>query len=137
MRNAMIFAAIAMMGGYASAQDRPFAVGCERGRWDGYFIELDPGSGILKASKDKLGQTGILYEFTEDPTVAFITTDKGRSRIAITSDRYAHRTVSYKYGNDYITDTIYNDGYVIQQYTRSLVDLPVAYTFQKKCSVLR
>lgn len=134
MRATLLVFFLAISVETVSAADRPLIVACEAGRWDGYSIYVDQ-TGSMKSEEDFISMRSTLYEFSEDGLNATITTDRGKVIVPVANDGVLFRTVAYNYGTDFVVDTVFNDGLIIEKFTRVMA-YPTSYIFRKKCTVL-
>lgn len=87
-------------------------------------------------AEDGVRFPAVMYTFHEDGMKANVTTDRGTFALSVVRNDLFYRTVAYHYGQDYVVDTVFDDGYVIEQFTRTFLQ-PTSYTFRKKCVALR
>ncbi|WP_162253361.1 hypothetical protein [Ensifer sp. Root558] len=121
---------------HSFAGDRPFGIVCEAGRWQGYSVTLDQTTGEMQSEEDAVGFSETMYKFHEDGKKVEVTNALGSAEHSIVRNYPNFRTVAYHYGQDYVVDTVFDDGFVVEKYTRTLLR-PTSYTFRKKCTPLR
>ena len=110
---------------------------CEAGKWSGASITVKDGERIVVNDNVDLPKTSYFIDPSQD--VATVLTS-GKSMEARVLHRYfghlAYTIVSYVYGGVNYTDTIYENGFVIIQYSKmSLLGQPYASTVSNQCSV--
>lgn len=116
-----------------------FEVVCSAGKWSGVSLFLKGGERTLDNDSLELPETTYSIDPYED--VATIYT-AGKTINAKILNRYdgslSYTVISYVFGGVNYTDTVYQSGYVIVQYSKmSLWTEPYASTVSKQCSVIK
>lgn len=84
-------------------------------------------------SEDGIAHSATIFDFSADGENVDVTTDRGSSTRPIVANHRFYRTVALTVGIDFVVYTIFDDGHVIEQFTRQSSLRPRAYVFEKKC----
>lgn len=124
---------LALLASLTTTTAMALTVECDGGTWVGTSTYFE--SENTQPNPDRVTLPQYRYEIETGSSEAIRYTGKSAFKMQMLHSYRSYVVLSAVEGGVLYTDTVFDNGFVISQYTKYMMGFPVASTFQKQCSV--